>query len=205
MLEIANRGFQAQIRDLSAKFNLLIKAYVQVLFLLYSFRIMLGKIVLEFGQAFAALNMFRSIRSVLEPWVQRLSFLPDNLDKAEVLAIVPRDFGYDSWLDPTPDSGFFERYILRSHLINGSAAQGNLPAVFPDFLWKFSPDYLEDRGLAAWLSQGPPSGFPFGHLAVDGHREWYRRMSEVIDAVFEFVGVFRRVVWPSADSLSLGD
>lgn len=204
-MENANKELRAQVRDLSSKFSLLLSAYVKSMLIMNAFKLVLQRIVTEYGRVLAALASFRSVRATLEPWVQRLSFLPDNLDKAVVFSITPRDFGYDSWLDRTPDSGFFEKYILRSHLLNGAVAHEDFPAVFPDFMWIFSEDRTEDRGLAAWFLSGPPTGFPLGDLAVSGHRNWYRRMSETIDAVFEFVEVFRQVVWPSTDPLSLGD
>lgn len=194
-----------QIRDLSSKFDSLIGRYIQTLFLVNAFKLMFQRLGTEFGYLLENLAGYRQIQAVLEPWLRRLRFLPDNLSKAEVFSITPRDFGYDSWLDKTPDSGFLESYIVRSHLLNGSVAEGSNPAPFPDFMWNFAEEKQDFRGLADWLYGGPPYGYPLGDLCVRGHREWSRRMSLVLDALLEFVGVFRQVVWPHSDSLASGD
>lgn len=149
-----------------------------------------------YSDAVGLLQRYDSVVSTLKSWQSRLGFLPEESNKAVVLEIKPQDFGYSSWLDRTPDSGFIEKYILRSHLLNGGAAQGSDPAPFPDFLWNFTDDRTQERGLADWLYGGIPYGFPLGDIAVRGHREWYRRVSLTLDVLFEFVGVFRQIVWP---------
>lgn len=145
----------------------------------------------------AKYEKFVEVVTLLRSWQQRLEFLPAELKPSKVFSITPRDFGYDSWLVKTPDSSFFESYILKSHLLNGSAVSGSdEPAPFPDFLWVCSSDRTKERGLCDWLVEGPPTGFPYGDIALRGHMEWYRRFSETVNGVFEFVDVFRRIVWP---------
>lgn len=165
-----------------------------------AFKLMFSRILDAWAPLFDQLSSFRRIQKYLENWRTRLSFLPQNPDKATVFQIHPQDFGYNSWLDKTPDSGFVESYIVKSHLLNGLAAHTeNLPAPFPDFLWHFADNRSDWRGLAEWLSLGLPFGWPTGDISVRGHREWYRRMSETLDALFEFVVAFRQVDWPSLD------
>lgn len=202
-LKKLNKALQAQAQENLRAYKTAMAQAVRLYIMSYAYKTLFQKFLGYYGSLEEELQGWLAVRDLLGPWKQRLEFLPDDLSMASVFSIAPRDFGYSSWLDRTPDSGFIEKYIVRSHLLNGSAAQSSTnPAPFPDFLWKFSDDDTQERGLADWLLEGPPTGFPTGELALKGHMEWSRRFNLTLEAILEFIGVFRRVVWPMANHQS---
>lgn len=182
--------------SLSSAYETALRGFVSGLMQAFAFKFLLERILAKYFELWNDLKRWDGVRATLSPWKERLNFLPSDLSKAKVFSITPRDFGFNSWLEKTPDSGFLESYIVRSHLLNGAVAHASEPAEFPNFMWTFSEDRTLERGLADWLREGPPSGWPTGEIAWRGHMAWARRLELTLDAVLEFIGVFRQVVWP---------
>lgn len=202
-LTAQNQLLRDRLSEASRGFNAALKAFVTVYLSLHACKYYLQVFMDRFGELEEELSGYLAVTAILKPWKDRLAFLPDDLSKEVVLRIEPQDFGYSSWEDKTPDSGWTETYFVRSHLMNEGAIQPSGQAPFPSFLWNFDGDVPDWRGLAEWLYSGSASNFPTGRLAVQGHKEWSRRITLVIDSLLEFVGVFRQVAWPEVPTAGL--
>lgn len=125
--------------------------------------------------------------------------LPPETDIGAIFSIFPRDFGYSSWLDKTPDSGFFEGYVVKSHLPNGAAAaDAELPARFPDFFWKTGESLPELRGYAEWLAKGFRSDFPVGDVAYEGFKNWAARFIKDCESLYRYYVFVSLLTWPES-------
>lgn len=201
-LTAQKKDLQDRLTEVSRGFDSLLKTFITTYLALHATKFYLQVFVRRFGELEEELQGYLAVTALLKPWKDRLAYLPDDLSKEVVLRIEPQDFGYSSWEDKTPDSGWTETYFVRSHLMNESAVTPAGQAPFPSFLWNFDGDVPDWRGLAEWLYSGSASNFPTGKIAVRGHKEWARRVTLVIDSLLEFVGVFRQVAWPEVPTAS---
>lgn len=123
--------------------------------------------------------------------------VPVWADEGAVFEIRPSDFGYHSWSEKTPDSGFFENYTVQNHLLDSSSVQSDtLGARFPDFLMSGGPDVPSMRGLIEVLYGGLRYGFPVGKLAAEGHQVWMTRFVSYVAKVYQFYRDVSLIRWP---------